>query len=96
MGCLEVPTHKADGLLLPASVGDISGATWAGREMLSDPSHRELLPVGTAFHLGFQPLGGTVISYHTGTGCSSTKLEAVYPSACLLGDALDTGWGGKK
>lgn len=96
MGCLEVPAHKAGGLLLPASVRSILGATGAGREALNDPSHRELLPAGTPFHLGLQPLGGTVISYYAGTGCSSTKLEAASPSACLLGDALDKGWGGKK
>lgn len=45
---------------------------------------------------GFAALGGTVISYHVGTGCSSMKLKAVSPPACLPGDALDTGWGDKK
>jgi len=35
-----------------------SGARRAGREALSDASHRELLPAGTPFHLGLQSLEG--------------------------------------
>lgn len=92
MGCLEVPAHKAGGFLLPASVGGILGAMRAGRKALNDSIHGELLPAKLLFHLGLEPLGGTAISCEAGTGCCWTWLEAVCPSACLLGDTLDTGW----